>query len=134
MGPIDFPLLWSYFGLMAVLSLFGLHRYALVYLYYRHRRRKLGPPAERFETLPGITVQLPIYNERFVARDLLDAVCALRYPRHLLQVQVLDDSTDETRTILECAVREKQALGEPVEYVRRPTREGFKAGALPDGP
>lgn len=133
MGPIDFPLLWSYFGLMAVLSLFGLHRYALVYLYYRHRRRRLGPPAERFETLPGITVQLPIYNERFVARDLLDAVCALRYPRHLLQVQVLDDSTDETRTILERAVREKQALGEPVEYVRRPTREGFKAGALQTG-
>lgn len=133
MDVIDFLLLWSYFGLMAVLSLFGLHRYTLVYLYYKHARRKLGPPETRYDTLPRITVQLPIYNERFVVQDLLEAVCALRYPRHLLQIQVLDDSTDETRAILERAVKDLRARGEPVEYLRRRTRVGFKAGALQAG-
>ncbi len=133
MGLIDILLLGTYFGLMVVLSLYGLHRYTLVYLYYRHRSKKQGPPSDRFDALPRVTVQLPIYNERFVVRDLLDAVCALRYPRHLLQIQVLDDSDDETRAILERAVEEKRALGEPVEYIRRLTREGYKAGALQAG-
>ena len=74
MNLIDTLLLGTYFGLMAVLSLFGLHRYTLVYLYYRHRRQQQGPPASCFHTLPSVTVQLPVYNERFVVRDTLDAV------------------------------------------------------------
>ena len=130
MGFIDTVLLGTYFGLMAVLSLFGLHRYTLVYLYYRHKREQQGPPNACFDTLPPVTVQLPIYNERFVVRDLLDAVCALRYPRNLLQIQVLDDSDDDTREVLERLVEEKKAQGEPVEYVRRSSRKGYKAGAL----
>lgn len=133
MGFIDIALLGTYFGLMAVLSLFGLHRYTLVYLYYRHRRKQQGPPNACFDSLPPVTVQLPIYNERFVVRDLLDAVCALRYPRSLLQIQVLDDSDDDTRGLLERAVEEMRAQGEPVEYVRRPSRKGYKAGALQAG-
>ena len=133
MNLIDTLLLGTYFGLMAVLSLFGLHRYTLVYLYYRHRRQQQGPPASCFHTLPSVTVQLPVYNERFVVRDLLDAVCKLRYPRNLLQIQVLDDSDDDTRGILERAVEERQAQGEPVEYIRRSSRRGFKAGALQAG-
>ncbi len=133
MGLIDILILGTYFGLMAVLSLFGLHRYSLVYLYYRHRRSRLGAPVGRFRSLPRVTVQLPVYNERFVVAELLDAVCALRYPRHLLQIQILDDSDDATRIILERIVAEKQALGEPVEYIRRPTRTGYKAGALQAG-
>ena len=133
MSLIDIALLGTYFGLMAVLSLFGLHRYTLVYLYYRHRRMRQGPPNARFDSLPPVTIQLPVYNERFVVRDLLDAVCALRYPRNLLQIQVLDDSDDDTRGVLERIVEEKKARGEPVEYVRRSSRKGYKAGALQAG-
>ncbi len=133
MGLIDILLLSTYFGLMTVLSLFGLHRYSLVYLYYKYRRSTVGAPARRFRSLPRVTIQLPIYNERFVVEDLLDAICSLRYPRHLLQIQVLDDSDDETMSILERAVAEKRSLGEPVEHIRRSTRMGYKAGALQAG-
>ncbi len=133
MGPVDIILLGTYFGLMGILSLYGLHRYSLVYLYYRYRRNAQGPPACRFRSLPRVTVQLPVYNERFVVEDLLEAVCALRYPRHLLQIQVLDDSTDETAAVLERVVGEKSATGEPMEYIHRSDREGYKAGALQAG-
>ncbi len=133
MGTTEFLVLGTYFGLMAVLSLFGLHRYTLLWLYNRHRAKRQGPPAARYVTLPRITVQLPIYNERFVVEDLLDAVCSLRYPCELLQIQVLDDSDDETRTVLERAIRAKQAKGFHVEHVRRPSRVGYKAGALEEG-
>ncbi len=133
MDLIDLVLLGTYFGLMGVLSLFGLHRYTLVYLYYRHRRNELRPPQKQFSSLPRVTIQLPIYNERFVVEDLLDSICALRYPRQLLQIQVLDDSDDETKPILERAVARKRAAGEPVEYIHRATRQGYKAGALQYG-
>lgn len=133
MGLVDLLILGTYFGLMAVLSLFGLHRYSLVYLYFRHRDKRLGPPSKRFPTLPSVTVQLPIYNERFVVEELLEAICALRYPRSLLQIQVLDDSDDETRLILERVVAKMHSLGHPVEYIRRPNRTGYKAGALQAG-
>ncbi len=133
MGLIDILLLGTYFGLMAVLSLFGLHRYSLVYLYYRHRHSSLAPPASRLQSLPRVTVQLPVYNERFVVEDLLESICALRYPRELLQIQVLDDSDDETSLVLERTVARKRAQGEPIEYIRRPTRKGYKAGALQAG-
>ena len=133
MGWLDILLLGSYLGLMGVLSLFGLHRYSLIYLYYRYRDREAGPPKSRFRTLPRVTVQLPVYNERFVVEDLLEAVCALRYPRHLLEIQVLDDSTDETAAVLRRTVTEKRAQGVPIEYLHRSDRSGFKAGALQAG-
>ena len=133
MGPVDIILLGTYFGLMGILSLYGLHRYSLIFLYFRYRRNVQGPPALRFSSLPRVTVQLPVYNERFVVEKLLDAVCALRYPRRLLQIQVLDDSTDETAAVLQRAVGEKSAGGEPVEYLHRSDRKGYKAGALEAG-
>ncbi len=133
MSIFDTLVLGAYFGLMAILSLFGLHRYSLVYLYYRHRDRVQGPPKTRFRTLPTVTVQLPVYNEKFVVADLVDAICALRYPRHLLQIQVLDDSTDETAALLERIVGAKRAAGEPIEYLHRSDRIGYKAGALEAG-
>ena len=133
MSIVSFVLLGAYFGLMFVLSLFGLHRYALVYLYYRHRDKAQGPPLRRFAQLPPVTVQLPTFNERFVVEQLIDAACGLRYPRHLLQIQVLDDSTDETAALLERLVGEKRAAGEPIQHIRRDTREGYKAGALAEG-
>lgn len=133
MGPLEFLLVGLYFGLMAVLSLFGLHRYSLVYLYYRNRRHVQGPPIERLDPLPRVTVQLPIFNEQFVVAGLLRSVAALHYPRHLLQVQVLDDSTDETSSILRRLVQELHSCGLPIEYRHRRRRLGFKAGALDEG-
>ena len=133
MDVIDIVVVGAYFGLMVVLSGYGLHRYSLVYLYYKHRDKQQGPPTTRFDSLPRITIQLPIYNEQFVVSGLLATVCALRYPRHLLQIQVLDDSDDETSAVLVAAVRDKQAQGLPIEYLHRPNREGYKAGALQAG-
>ena len=133
MGTVDSILLGTYFGLMGVLSLYGLHRYSLIYLYYRHRENAQGAPVSRFPALPRVTVQLPVYNERFVVEDLLEAVCALRYPRRQLQIQVLDDSTDETAAVLQRVVGSKRAAGEPVEYYHRCDRAGYKAGALQAG-
>lgn len=133
MGIVDYSVLGAYFGLMVVLSLFGLHRYTLIYLYYRNRENKQGAPARQFPAPPQVTVQLPVYNERFVVEDLLEAICALRYPRRRLQIQVLDDSTDETATVLRRAVAAKRAAGEPVEYHHRADRTGYKAGALEAG-
>ena len=133
MAAVDIVVLGAYFGLMVVLSVFGLHRYSLVYLYFRNRDKRQGPPSARFESLPRITIQLPVYNERFVVRDLLASICALRYPRDLLQIQVLDDSDDETAAVLEAAVRDQQAQGQPIEYIHRSNRVGFKAGALQAG-
>ncbi|MFN3926756.1 MAG: glycosyltransferase [Pseudanabaenaceae cyanobacterium] len=82
--------------------------------------------------LPIVTIQLPIFNERYVAKRLLEAVCNLDYPRDRLYIQVLDDSTDDTQQILESAVAEMQAQGHWVEYFHRIDRRGYKAGALQD--
>ncbi len=80
--------------------------------------------------LPLVTVQLPIFNERYVSRRLVDAVCELDWPKDKLQIQVLDDSTDDTQNILQDAVTEYQAKGIWIEYIHRVNRQGFKAGAL----
>ena len=80
-----------------------------------------------------MTVQLPIYNEMYVVDRLIDAVCALDYPLDKLEIQVLDDSTDETREIVELAVRRQQARGFDISYVHRTDRTGYKAGALDAG-
>ena len=89
--------IWTicYFVVLFGLSLYGLHRYVIVYLFLKNRNKPPQPLAT-FEKLPPITVQLPIFNELYVVERLLKSVAALDYPRELLQVQVLDDSTDET--------------------------------------
>src|SRR5213594_887308 len=98
-GAVGATLVVLYFAILGVLSLYGLHRYQMLYLYYRHRLRLRRSP-ERPRALPSVTVQLPLYNEFYVAQRLIQAVCALDYPRRLLQVQVLDDSTDETSEVV----------------------------------
>ena len=90
-------------------------------------------PLGSFEALPRVTVQLPIYNEMYVADRLIDAVCALDYPRDLLEIQVLDDSTDETTSVAERAVRRHAAAGIDITYLHRTDRHGYKAGALEAG-
>ncbi|ELS34766.1 MULTISPECIES: cellulose synthase family protein [Pseudanabaena] len=95
----------------------------------------VDPPehhAIALEELPIVTIQLPIFNERYVSRRLVDAVCKLDYPRDRMQIQVLDDSIDDTQEILSETVQEYQNQGFWIEYVHRVNRTGFKAGALQD--
>jgi cellulose synthase/poly-beta-1,6-N-acetylglucosamine synthase-like glycosyltransferase len=132
MTPIETFTLAAYFFVLIVLAVYGWHRYYLVYLYMRHRDKE--PKAQApLDPLPVVTIQLPLYNEMYVADRLIDAVCRLEYPRDLLEIQVLDDSTDETRSIAELAVRRFAAAGVDIKYYHRVDRVGFKAGALEAG-
>ncbi|MGA8598801.1 MAG: glycosyltransferase [Bryobacteraceae bacterium] len=133
LSPFDWALLIPYFGILVILSIYGLHRYETMRLYLKHRKKLLTEPATRFATLPRVTIQLPLYNERFVVARLLEEVCKIDYPRHLLQIQVLDDSTDETHPYTERLSNELRAMGHPVEYHHRANRRGYKAGALQEG-
>ncbi|MEP7070832.1 MAG: cellulose synthase family protein [Verrucomicrobiota bacterium] len=127
-------LIWTicYFSVLFGLSGFGLHRYLIVYLFLRHRKHK-AVPLGRFGDLPVVTVQLPIFNELYVAERLLRTVSELDYPRDRLQIQVLDDSTDETRQITAQSAAKLRARGFDVELIHRVDRTGFKAGALEHG-
>src|ERR671919_766183 len=121
-----------YFFVLSILAIYGWHRYYLVYLYMKNRDRvpdALPPP----RVLPRVTIQLPIFNEMYVADRLIDSVCEMNYPRDLLEIQVLDDSTDETRDIAELAVRRHLARGFNIRYLHRVDRRGYKAGALEAG-
>ena len=115
--------------LVALIGVYGMHRYWLVLLFRRHRRDS-GRPASRFETLPRVTVQLPIYNEGAVVERAIDAACSLDYPRDRLQVQVLDDSTDVSDHLAARRVAMWSERGVDIEHRRRPSRTGYKAGAL----
>ena len=132
MTPLETLTLAAYFFVLVILAVYGWHRYYLVYLYMKNKDRQ-PVPAASFEKLPSVTVQLPIYNEMYVADRLIDAVCQLDYPRELLEIQVLDDSTDETTKIAERAVRRQAAAGIRITFVHRTDRRGYKAGALEEG-
>ena len=125
-------ILSTYFFVLVILAVYGWHRYYLVYLYMKNKDRvpEAGPlPLE----LPRVTIQLPIYNEMYVADRLIDAVCQIDYPRELLEIQVLDDSTDETTSVAERAVRRNAAQGIDITCLHRVDRTGYKAGALEAG-
>ena len=121
-----------YFLVMTILAVYGIHRYALVYNYYKNRKRIAGPPPE-ISAWPRVTVQLPIYNEKYVIERLVEAIAAFDYPRELLDIQVLDDSTDETQEVAANCVERYRQLGVPISHIHRDNREGFKAGALQEG-
>src|SRR5271165_5443185 len=129
----DWALLIPYFAILIVLSFYGCHRFEMIRKYLKHRRDLAPEPAERWANLPRVTVQLPLYNERYVVERLLEEASKMEYPRELLQIQVLDDSTDDTHPFTEALVREHQAAGLPIEYLHRKNRAGFKAGALQKG-
>lgn len=121
-----------YAFLLLVLTFYGIHRYWILFLYWRHRSEgKTGKfEALDLEHAPPVTVQLPLYNERFVAERIINAVCAFDYPKQKLEIQVLDDSTDETTALVEARVAYWRERGIDIHHVRRANREGFKAGAL----
>ncbi len=129
----DLLLLIPYFLVLAILSVYGLHRYYLVYSYYRHRRNLPKREPGQISPLPRVTVQLPVYNERYVVERLIDEVCRLDYPSELLEIQLLDDSTDDTSLVARHCVERHAALGFPIRYFHRNNRQGFKAGALAAG-
>ncbi|HEV8376068.1 MAG TPA: cellulose synthase family protein, partial [Candidatus Polarisedimenticolia bacterium] len=133
MTPARVILLSTYFACMTLLAVYGLHRFYLVVLYLRHCGRGSPIPPEPAEPLPLLTVQLPIYNEIYVAGRAIDAACALDYPRDRLEIQILDDSTDETRDVCSKKSEEYRARGYRIRHLVRAKRSGFKAGALAEG-
>jgi cellulose synthase/poly-beta-1,6-N-acetylglucosamine synthase-like glycosyltransferase len=129
----DAAMLLPYFAVMIVLSFYGIHRYTMAYQYFKYRKNYSPDPPRRFAELPRVTVQLPIFNEQFVIDRLVEAVCSMEYPREKLEIQVLDDSTDETQQVASAIVERYAALGHPIVYIHRTNRHGFKAGALDAG-
>lgn len=121
--------LTSYILVFTALSAFGAHRIKVLYHYWKYRKT---PPVPKttYQELPIVTIQLPIFNELHVVESLLNTVSALDYPRDRLQIQVLDDSTDETAPHAAKLSADLKALGHDVEYIHRTNRNGFKAGAL----
>ncbi|HEY8901824.1 MAG TPA: cellulose synthase family protein [Chthoniobacterales bacterium] len=122
----------SYLLVLIGLSAYGIHRWSIIHLFLKHIRKDVQP-AGHFDDLPTVTVQLPLYNEYYVIRRLLNAVAKLDYPHDKLQIQVLDDSTDETRAVAEAECDRLRATGLDIVHIHRTDRTGFKAGALENG-
>lgn len=129
---MDDLVLISYFVSLFILFVFGCHGFIMIY-YYNKYRSVNHKPTDNFSTDAKVTIQLPLYNELYVVERLINAVCDIRYPKENLEIQVLDDSTDETTKIVASIVEKKQAEGFDIQHIRRGTREGFKAGALKEG-
>src|SRR6266699_4262107 len=128
----DIFILIPYLTILAILAVYGIHRYHLVYLYLKHKD-KVAQPKVKLEVQPRVTVQLPIYNELYVVERLVEAACNIRYPRELLEIQLLDDSTDGMLEVGVVGVAKYRELGFNIHHIRRSNRHGFKAGALENG-
>jgi cellulose synthase/poly-beta-1,6-N-acetylglucosamine synthase-like glycosyltransferase len=129
---VAYILLGAYFACLLLLSLFSFHRYIMLFLFYRHR--------PRYRVLPNsgdlryrVTIQLPMFNERYVAERLLQSISCIEYPRELLQIQILDDSTDDTVELTRIWENRLREQGFTVERICRINRTGYKAGALENG-
>ena len=122
----------SYTFVLLGLAGYGFHRITILYLYFRYGSKR-PEPKSRFEKLPLVTIQLPVFNEMHVVDRLLDAVTKLDYPQDKMQIQVLDDSTDETVEISRAGVERLKEQGFDAELLHRTDRTGFKAGALEAG-
>jgi cellulose synthase/poly-beta-1,6-N-acetylglucosamine synthase-like glycosyltransferase len=134
MNALTLALLVYYAAVLALICAYGAHRYWVVWAFLRYRKRsgEVASPGQ-FGRLPPVTVQLPMFNERHVAQRVIEAACAIDYPKELLEVQVLDDSTDDSGEIARRCCERLAAAGHDVEYIHRPNRRGFKAGALANG-
>ncbi|HEY2588554.1 MAG TPA: glycosyltransferase [Tepidisphaeraceae bacterium] len=120
-----------YVAILVAVAFYGLHRYVLVYLYIKYRNRVYLPKG-KFDMLPKVTVQLPMFNEDTVAERIIRATCQIDYPLDRLEIQVLDDSTDHSADIARQACEQWAAKGYPIKCVHRTKRTGYKAGALAD--
>jgi cellulose synthase/poly-beta-1,6-N-acetylglucosamine synthase-like glycosyltransferase len=130
----DWIILLAYFSILFLLAIYGAYRIKQVVDFWRYRKFVPQPAGQYSEAdLPHITVQLPLFNELYVVDRLLKAVTAIDYPREKLEIQVLDDSTDETVKVAEAVVAKYAAEGFDIHYIHRADRTGFKAGALENG-
>ncbi|MCX6597978.1 MAG: glycosyltransferase [Acidobacteria bacterium] len=129
----DWALMGPYFFTLTILAIYGCHRYHVIHGYFKYKKNIPTESATQYTQLPKVTIQLPLYNERYVVERLIEETVKMRYPRELFQIQVLDDSTDETHPFTEALVARYQAMGHPIEYVHRTNRHGYKAGALQEG-
>ena len=132
MTTVEIVFLGVYFAVLCVLAIYGSHRYRMAFLYYRHKF-KIPTPKGTLAQLPRVTIQLPVFNEMYVVERLIEAVCRIEYPRDLLEIQVLDDSTDETCAIARAVVERHRRSGQDISHIHRTNRKGFKAGALENG-
>jgi len=125
-------IIFAYFVSLSILFIFGSSGFVMIYYYLKHRDKKLEPAGELKE-FPMVTMQLPLYNEYYVVERLITAACEMDYPKDKLEIQVLDDSTDETIGMVANLVEEYKQKGFDIHHVRRSSRSGFKAGALKEG-
>lgn len=133
LATFDYLILIPYFLMLSVLSFYGCHRFAMIWGYFKGGRKlNLLPPAQ-FTQLPKVTIQLPLFNERYVVERLLESASKVRYPDGLLQIQILDDSTDDTAPFTAALVADYVGRGFNMEYRHRTNRSGYKAGALQAG-
>lgn len=121
-----------YFVSLTILSLFGSSGFIMIYYYFRHRSKKVEEPPV-LNKYPDVTIQLPIYNEVYVVNRLIDAVCRIDYPREKMEVQILDDSTDETTDVVRSLTAKYREVGFDIKHLHRTSRQGYKAGALREG-
>jgi cellulose synthase/poly-beta-1,6-N-acetylglucosamine synthase-like glycosyltransferase len=121
-----------YFLALLTLLLFGVQGFVMVYYHFKSRTKE-EPPDLTLQDFPPVTVQLPIYNEVYVVERLIKAACGIKYPKEKLEIQVLDDSNDETTSVVTRIVGEMVARGHDIKHIQRGTREGYKAGALREG-
>src|ERR1700694_5424567 len=130
----DWTVLVIYFGILIILSIYGAYRVKQVVEFWRYSQFPPQPKREfAEEELPRVTVQLPLFNEMYVVERLVKAVIEIDYPRDRLEIQVLDDSTDETVAIARSVVEKYAQAGFDIRYLHRDDRTGFKAGALEYG-
>ena len=125
-------ILITYMLSLTVLFVFGSHGFIMIYYYLKFRSKKL-PPSDDIVSYPIVSVQLPVFNEMYVVGRLIDAACAMVYPKDKLEIQVLDDSTDQTVEVVAGYVERYRKQGFDIKQVRRKDRVGFKAGALREG-
>ena len=132
--PLSDIVINAYDLLLCTIALYSFHRLLIIWRFYCHRHRSIQPAYYYADTeLPNVTVQLPIFNELYVVDRLLKAVSQLNYPLDKLEIQVLDDSTDETRDLCRRQVQQLKQQNLNIHHIHRQQRQGFKAGALDHG-
>lgn len=134
MSATEIAIIGTYLTILSLLAIYGAHRLSLVFLYWKHRKNDPKPVGHYSDDeLPTVTVQLPMFNEQNVAARLIETCAKIDYPRDRFEIQVLDDSTDETVEIARAKVEELKKTGVDITYIHRKDRSGFKAGALENG-
>ncbi len=129
---VDQIILYTYLASLIILFIFGCHGFVMLFYRKRYASNEINSGnAEQEEKT--VTIQLPMYNELYVVERLINSVCKIEYPKEKLEIQVLDDSTDETVDLVAKIVAQKQAEGFDIVQIRRSNREGYKAGALKEG-